>query len=263
MPNRAPKRPFLAGTAGSVDNIAASVWLTLFPSQCGICQMPLGTRAQHRLCPACLDMLEYNSGARCQVCDIPYGAATFSPGSDICRRCISHPPPFLALRAPFVYGGGLAEVVVASKFRHREDLAHALGQLLLMDKDAEALARRAHTVVPIPLGARRRRQRGYNLSSIMARVVGRAWRVPVRHALCRIHETAPQSQLTLAERRANMQQAFAPRLPLRGPALLINDVVTSAETARDAARAVIAAGASSVAVLAVARATLDPMEKTS
>ena len=243
----------------AVDNATASVGLLLFPSQCAICQMPLGMRAKHRLCQPCLDMLEFNAGPRCGVCDVPMSTPGLIQGNDVCPRCIAQPPPFATLRAPFLYGGGLAEVVVASKFRHREDLAQALGQLLLMDAQAQALAHEAHTLVPIPLGPKRRRKRGYNLSTIMAKVIGRAWRVPVRHALYRAHETTPQSQLTLAQRRENMQQAFAPRLPLTGPALLVDDVVTSAETARDAARAVIAAGASSVAVLAVARATLDPI----
>lgn len=248
----------------AMDSAAASLGLMLFPSQCAICHMPLSMRAKHRLCQACFDMLEYNAGPRCHVCDIPMAAQDdfAHPGQPVednavCPRCAANPPPFATLRAPFLYGGGLAEVVVASKFRHREDLAQALGQLILMDARAEQLTHSAHTLVPIPLGPKRRRQRGYNLSTIMARVIGRAWRVPVRHALYRVHETAPQSQLTLAQRRENMQQAFAPRLPLTGPALLVDDVVTSAETARDAARAVIAAGASSVAVLAVARATLD------
>ncbi len=241
-----------------VDSAVASLGLLLFPSQCAICHMPLSLRAKHRLCQPCVDMLEFNAGSRCRICDIPFAPASRMPDACVCPRCKASPPPFASLRAPFLYGGGLAEVVVASKFQDREDLAQALGQLLLMDEQAKQLTRGAHTLVPIPLGPKRRRQRGYNLSTTMARVIGRAWRVPVRHALFRAHETAPQSQLTLAQRRENMQQAFAPRLPLSGPALLVDDVVTSAETARDAARAVIAAGASSVAVLAVARATLDP-----
>jgi predicted amidophosphoribosyltransferase len=253
MSDRTPKRPL----TDAMDSAAVSLGLILFPSQCAICRMPLGMRAKHRLCQACFDMLEYNTGPRCHVCDIPMAQQGLSADGCTCPRCVANPPPFATLRAPFLYGGGLAEVVVASKFRHREDLAQALGQLLLMDARAEQLTHSAHTLVPIPLGPKRRRQRGYNLSTIMARVIGRAWRVPVRHALHRVHETEPQSQLTLAQRRENMQQAFAPRLPLSGPALLVDDVVTSAETARDAARAVIAAGASSVAVLAVARATLD------
>lgn len=105
----------------------------------------------------------------------------------------------------------------------------------------------------MPLGRRRRRERGYNQSAVLAQVVGREHGVPVRHALTRRRDTRPQSSLGLGERGVNVAGAFASRLAVGGLCVLVDDVVTSGETVREAAAALLAAGAREVRVLALAR----------
>jgi len=71
-----------------------------------------------------------------------------------------------------------------------------------------------------------------------------------------VKPTAPQAGLTNAKRRANVSGAFRPRggTRLRGArVLLVDDVMTTGATAAACARALKHAGASHVALLAVAR----------
>ena len=222
--------------------------LALFPPRCAACDAPLATRPPFLLCDTCYEVLEPNIGARCARCDLVV------EGSDECPTCQKRTPAFTRLRAPYVYGGGLADMIVAAKFRGREELSAAAGRLLAADEEARALAADAACLVPVPLGRKRRRQRGTNQSAVIARTLGRAFGLPVHHALRRVRETPPQSDLPLEARGANVHNAFAARRAVSGKVVLIDDVVTSGETVRDAARALVDGGASEVVVLAVARA---------
>jgi hypothetical protein len=98
------------------------------------------------------------------------------------------------------------------------------------------LLARAGALIPIPLGAKRRRQRGYNQAAIIARALGRSSGVPVRHALRRVRNTSPQSDLPVEARLDNVRGAFRARRPISGVVAIVDDVVTSTETAREASR---------------------------
>jgi ComF family protein len=115
-------------------------------------------------------------------------------------------------------------------------------------------APRPDAIVAVPLGPRRRRQRGYNQADIVARVFAEANKAPVLDGLHRIRETTPQSARDEPGRRRNVAGAFA----WNGSALdqtrvwLVDDVLTTGATAEAAGAALIAAGASRVDVVIVA-----------
>ena len=231
--------------------VLAALSLVLWPSRCGLCGVSLDTRPASRLCDGCFESLTVNDGPRCPCCDAPraHPSVVHVP----CERCAQQTPAFAALRAPFLYGGRLAELVVASKFHQRDDLAYAQAALLETCPQVRAWLAQADALVPVPLGTRRRRVRGYNQSACIARGLARRWHLPVVRALYRTRQTQPQSSLTLAERRHNVREAFASRRPVAGTVLLVDDVVTSAETVRQAAAAL--RGATRIFVIATARAS--------
>ncbi|MGH8166727.1 MAG: ComF family protein, partial [Woeseiaceae bacterium] len=79
---------------------------------------------------------------------------------------------------------------------------------------------------------------------------------PLLRNVRRVRRTRPQSGLDRAARRRNVKEAFAVRGPLhcRRP-LIVDDVMTTGETCRQLARELLEAGAVSVGVLTVARAS--------
>jgi ComF family protein len=109
-------------------------------------------------------------------------------------------------------------------------------------------------VVAVPLGPRRRRQRGYNQSEILAAVIADARDVLVLNDLERIRDTPPQSARDEATRRENVAGAFA----WTGSALdgeyvwLVDDVLTTGATVEAAASVLSRAGASLIDVVVVA-----------
>ncbi len=76
-------------------------------------------------------------------------------------------------------------------------------------------------VITLPLGPRRRRQRGYNQSEIIAGVIAGDHRLPTLTGLERVRDTPPQSDRDESGRRRNVAGAFAWRRPFAGrsPAL--------------------------------------------
>ena len=214
------------------------------------CDRPLNFRPTYDLCPPCLEVLEPNMGPRCQRCDEPLNAPNLR-GS--CTRCQLLPPPFVTLRAPFLYGGPLAPALSVFKFFGRLDVGESLGVLL-----AQHLPRidDVSAIAPIPLSWRRRIRRGYNQSAVLGMALSRAWGVPWAMALERVRHRPPQSSLDVEARQRNARGVFRARGGLSGRFVLVDDVVTSAATVREASRALLQAGAREVYVVALLRRAL-------
>ncbi len=109
-------------------------------------------------------------------------------------------------------------------------------------------------VVAVPLGPRRRRQRGYNQSEVLAAVIAEDRDVPVMDDLGRIRDTPPQSARDEATRRGNVAGAFAWTGTDLGGAYvwLVDDVLTTGATVEAASSVLGRAGASLIDVVVVA-----------
>ena len=110
-------------------------------------------------------------------------------------------------------------------------------------------------VVPMPSGATALAARGFNQSLLLARRVARRLGVPLLdEALRRVREAPAQKSLQAAARAANLAGAFAGQDAVAGRrVLLVDDVMTTGATLREAAWSLKEAGAASVAGLVVAR----------
>jgi ComF family protein len=113
-------------------------------------------------------------------------------------------------------------------------------------------------LVPVPLAAARVRERGYNQSELLARVLGLRWSIPVREALVRQRATETQTRLTPGDRLRNVAGAFATVLE-RGElagrhVVLVDDVVTTAATLNACASALHSGGARIISYVTFGRA---------
>jgi ComF family protein len=119
----------------------------------------------------------------------------------------------------------------------------------------------AEAVIPVPLHVKRLRQRGFNQSGLMAKMLGRTLRLSVPFgALIRQHWTEPQTRLNRQDRLTNVKGAFRVKNPsvVRDRSiLLIDDVFTTGTTVTECAATLKKAGASEVHILTVARAVPD------
>lgn len=111
-------------------------------------------------------------------------------------------------------------------------------------------------VTSIPGDARRIRRRNLDHATLLADVV-RDVIVPWAERadlLERTRHIAPNANLPATElRRINVQQAFRAKTKIDKPVLLVDDVLTTGATAIEAAKTLLAAGATEVHLFALAR----------
>ena len=206
------------------------------------------------MCPCCGEAL----GAH------PFADADRGPGDWLCRPCRVSPPYFERAVAHGLYAGTLRELLHLLKYERVLTLAQPLGERITALVAAQPAVPASFVVVPVPLHARKRKERGFNQAELLARAAVRAARKRgldwmLADALTRTRSTDHQAALSPRERRRNLQKAFAPaanasRLLAGRDCLLVDDIFTTGATARAASRVLREAGARSVWVATAARA---------
>lgn len=223
---------------------------------------------------ALADVVELLAPRRCAGCDGEMaGYVARAAGLDaFCEACaplldrVQRAAGATDTHAAFLYGGPMADAVRRLKYHGRSELGPALGALLV-PVALEVLAGRTDDsvsdddlaqvdrVVPVPLHASRLGARGYNQAALLARPVARALGVPLDTAsLLRARPNPPQVGRTAEDRARQVRHAFTARSDLAGARLLlVDDVLTTGATIRDARRALMARGARSVLAVALAQ----------
>jgi ComF family protein len=233
----------------------------LLPAECLTCRALLPfARAHDLVCPACRLRWRRVTPPWCPRCGQP------EPHFGPCRLCVDWPTALRRARSAVWLEGAARHAIHALKYaglpRIADDLADAVVRALDRPVAGAGTAAGA-ALVPVPLGVRRRAQRGYNQSAWLARALGRRWGLPAVELLRRARDTATQTALTPQARRANVAGAFE-AAPGRGPGLsaraslfvLVDDVFTTGATLAECARALARAGATHVTAVTFARAAI-------
>ena len=221
----------------------------LLPAECLSCRGLLPwTQSDALVCPACRTRWRALRPPWCERCGQP------EPHFGPCRLCPEWPPALRRARSAVWLDSEAREAVHALKYRGLPRVAADLAARMV-----RVLPRPIPpaTLIPVPLGPRRLRERGYNQSEHLAAALGRHWRLPVRpDPLVRRLDTATQTALTPTARLANVAGAFAGRNVPRSPVILVDDVFTTGATLAEAARALAAAGAREIAAVTFGRAVI-------
>jgi len=148
---------------------------------------------------------------------------------------------------------------LSTKRPRSEELAAALAGFLWQREEPALCGVRADLVIPVPRHWSENVRATPPAPQTLAAVLSRRLRVDLAtHILAKTRWTDKQSELPPSRRRTNLKGAF--HVPRRFHSdvdkrriLLVDDVLTTGATADEAARALLAASASSVAVTVIAR----------
>lgn len=225
-------------------------WLAdaLLPCACALC----GGSGAEVVCAPCRMRYLDTGRPRCPRCANP-GA-----GQLPCGACQVMRPQFDATVAAADYAAPLDALVLQLKFGATLALAPWCARML-----AEAVRQRELALptllCPVPLGARRLVERGYNQALEIARPLAQELGISLHPRLAvRARETVAQSGVTPDARRANIRNAFvlspeAVQL-VRGQHIgLVDDVMTSGHTLNELAGLFKRFGAVRVSNLVFAR----------
>ena len=199
------------------------------------------------LCSSCCARIQRVPNP-CQYCGQPNPVAGM-----VCPACRLNPPRWQKMIAPLQYCGITRDYLLELKRSQATHLARSLCRYSL-----DAFRQhwpKPQILLPVPLDRERLLERGYNQAHAIARIWSADLDIPVdRLALTRTRATAPQSGLSVNQRRLNLRQAFAcsTRRNYRHVAI-VDDIVTSGSTVDEITRVLHREGVEFVEVWALAR----------
>lgn len=219
----------------------------LFSQKCAGCGKEV---ADEIVCNDCFSGIPVHSALFCGKC-----SARLPSGKRVCHKDF----PYLLGAATSYDNNTVKNLIHLLKFKYVRSAAEPLGKLLAKYVASLPITLKNFTLVPVPLSARRLRERGFNQAELIAKVLAERLELKLEvDALLRSIYSKPQSEARgIVERKENVRGCFAvPRKELvQGKDIvLVDDVTTSGATFSEAASALKEAGARKIIALAVARA---------
>ena len=227
----------------------------LFPKRCVNCK-----KAGDYVCQNCFIYISFDTKSLCLICNRPSFNSLTHP---VCKRKYSIDGCFSAIS----YNKIAKKLISNFKYKpYLTDLKIFLSELFVesiiqnenfMAQVSNPSASSGWVFVPVPLFSSKLRKRGYNQSEILAKALSKKFNFQSQNILERIKDTKNQFKLLKHEREENMKDAFILKARV-GPLsqhniFLVDDIVTTGSTLKEAAKALKRAGANKVFGLTLAR----------
>lgn len=199
------------------------------------------------LCHECINVLPI-LGSRCQHCAYPLEKTSFL----LCGHCIKAPPAFDKAIIYYRFEGPLRRFIHQFKYENALYLANILSHLMLnawLDNPSHA-----ECLIPVPMHSKRIRHRGYNQAMVLTKILAKKLNLPYEMTSCqKILNTPPQASLAKDERQQNLKNAFRIESIPYQHVVLIDDILTTGNTANEMASALKKAGVEQVDIWCCAR----------
>jgi len=233
--------------------LAQKLISNLFPCRCIFCQRTV--KQSFEICPDCYQALPHNEVC-CVRCALPL--AEDINNSVLCGRCIQKTPAFDYAHSLFRYEDDVIGLVHQLKFGEKIGFSRSIGEMLLME--LHKTNEKPDCLLPVSLHKSRLRQRGFNQSIEISRVLAKNLAIPIEHtAVVRQRSTAAQSGLNEKQRLKNIKGAFSVVGTLNYKhVLIIDDVMTTGATVNELAKVLKKNKVERVGVLSIARAPMKP-----
>lgn len=216
----------------------------IFPIMCTVC----GAEGQF-LCPSCQAKLPRLENQFCIVCKKPaaYGKTHIDCVS---RNTIDGILSALTYKSPDVQ-----RLIATFKYQFIHGLGGPLSAMIVQAISNQQLQGyfSDFTILPVPLHKRRLNWRGFNQAELLAETLCHDLNTDINHDLvARTKFTQPQTTLTAAARKTNIENAFEVTRPVTGKFLLVDDVVTTGSTLNEIAKLLKKNGASEIWAVTIA-----------
>jgi ComF family protein len=214
-------------------------------------------------------LLDFIYPKRCLLCDELYDTDYTGILCDDCRTQKIHYNRIVERKINlhyvdechglFLYEEPVSRAIVALKFNNRPDKGKGFGSLMAEYVKRNIPEYKQAVITDVPLGKKRKRERRYNQSSILAKQMAKELGTDfLKNTVIRIRETKAQSTLGSRRRIENIKDCFYVVDPakVKGRIVIIaDDVVTTGSTLNELAKELKKAGAKKV--IGIAAATSD------
>ena len=159
------------------------------------------------------------------------------------------------MRSWAVFDSPVQNALHTLKYRRNVGIGDSLAQQLA--EFVRSLDWNIDLLIPVPLGKRRLKERGYNQVGLVAQPL--AYEVGLQYApnaLWKSRETRSQVGLSISQRKKNVQNVYQANSEIvkRKSVLLMDDVATTGSTIQSCTGTLLSAGAQVVYALTIARA---------
>ena len=205
------------------------------------------------ICKDCSRDLPW-SGISCCLCVLPIPNG-FHPDC----ACKADPPAFQGIISPFSYAYPVDQLI--KRFKEQGHLAAGKLVSLLLAEHLRSEPLKIDRLIPIPIHPFKRLRRGFNQCDLICKDLSQALAIPWSRRHLRSQRLTPSLKtLRASERGDAIAESFKFQGHVKGLRIgLVDDIVTTTATVREASNLLKRAGACSVTVFCLARATRHPL----
>lgn len=232
-----------------------------FPNnfKCIFCEKEIFKNNNSGVCDECLNRLPFIGEKVCLKC----GDELLDMGN-FCLRCKSKiSKSYNRAFAPFKFEGKIVNVIHDLKYHNKKYLADYLSKFMFNCFSAQNLI--IDIVIPIPLNAKRFKERGYNQAELLCKSFKEnGYEIDVTN-LIRSKYTQTQTNLTTKERKENLKNAFTvlnKNYYKDKNILLVDDVFTTGATMEEAAKVLKQCKAKTVYCLTLAHVQIKQQKQS-
>lgn len=216
----------------AIKQITDNILSLFFPNRCVGCGELIKVDGDPWICDKCREQFEIKEHRRCKIC----GRIIHHRGN--CRICNSDKMCFDRGYAVFEYKGGVRKAIMDFKYKNMFRYGEFFGNIM-SDFAKENIDEYFDYITAVPLHSKRKRDRGYNQSEILAKAIGRELGIKYKRLLLRKTNTKPQNSLNKKERLENIKKAFCMCRNVsveNKNILIIDDIFTTGSTINECSR---------------------------
>ncbi len=206
----------------------------IYPSQCNVCRNKL-KYDENIICRECIAELDYKllREQNFQIDDNSIHISVFS------------------------YENIVKDILHLFKFNQYQPLGKILTERALFFTD-KTVFDKYDFLLPVPLTSKKRKERGFNQTEIIAKIISKETNIPILSIIKKEKETMPQSILSKTEREKNLRGVFSiikktDRKTYDNKSILIvDDVLTTGSTFKEIKKTIEPIGFSSIDIYTIA-----------
>ncbi len=240
----------------NLNLILKSLQSIIFPYSCCLCHQ---YSFNEPVCKQCWSKVLFINKPFCNICGKPFFNPILLETADylICEECREEKRFFAKSISLAIYQEEFKEIIHQFKFYNKPYVGNYLGKKLSNLIRTEDKYKNIDIIMPVPLQKKRERERGYNQSLIVAKIIAKELKIKLlKDILRRRGDNPPQSNLSLKERKKNIRGCFYVKkanLIKDKRILIIDDVFTTGSTVNECARVLRHSGAREILVATLAR----------
>ncbi len=158
----------------------------------------------------------------------------------------------------FKYKNEIRNLILDYKFRDKSYLYELFAKIITKNEKICGILEKYDIIIPVPIHKKRKKQRGYNQSELVARQISKniANLQLENKAFIKIKNNKPQSTLSKKQRKQNVKNVY--KLENKGKIenkniVLFDDIYTTGNTANEIAKILKRNGANKILVLTIAK----------